>query len=165
MLVLCASGYWILFKVEQYKIRETAEERICQHLTRKDLSAITVSGNAGINWERKGKEFELSGKMYDVAFADTTADGITYYCLDDESETRLISDFRNEMQQGNGQDHKSARGLAKNLERIFSSLITIPLKSISFLSTLSSGTTGGRYLIFYHAGFCTLICPPPNNLV
>jgi hypothetical protein len=85
-------GYFIAFKAVQYNVRTEIAFEIKQGLNSNTLTKITVNKNklSLIDWKEAGSEMLYKGKLYDIVKSTENSTSITYYCLGDEEEERLL---------------------------------------------------------------------------
>ena len=86
-----AAGYYFVFKYTQACIEEEMDYRLNSKEHHKELVPITFKKQelTRIHWMKKGEEFSLNGKRYDIARTLETTDGFIFWCMDDEEEDRL----------------------------------------------------------------------------
>ncbi len=160
-------GYYGVFKMKQWHIHERIEAVIESLTSEKELSRVEISLNdvKNLKWERAGKEFWFNGTLHDVAYSETSATSIVFYCINDTEETELYSQFDATLQKQLDSKNDASSpitqffkkdiqlGLPQNLvyteQNNQSNLIKIP--KISSL-----------YLNFYTANAIEKISPPPK---
>ena len=126
VLLTGLGGYFVFFKAEQFALRREMKERIKSSLPESELQhfAFSKQETSDINWERKGKEFRLNGKMYDVVRTHATGDTIHFYCLQDDKETKLFAGL-DQLLKKEGTAGKSGK-IAGGLLKIFFSFNFLP---------------------------------------
>ena len=82
--------------VQQYELKEAAEQRLLSALNDKEFELIDA-GTSGIVWEEDGKEFYLHGQLYDVAKIKTTEGKTILYCINDKNEEQLMERLLKDM--------------------------------------------------------------------
>ncbi len=84
-------GYYGQFILLQWQMKEAAREAWIMELP--DAAFLKVSlaeVNATGKWEEAGKECWYKGHLYDVIRQQSAGNDTFLYCMDDESEERLI---------------------------------------------------------------------------
>ena len=110
------SGYYLWFTILKLNVQKEIRQEIRHGLSEKDLTLITVpiDDESGICWIKPGKEFTLSGKMYDVVKIKISGNWKSYYCINDIKEKKLIARF-SKMNETN----QKARKLLVNFQYIY----------------------------------------------
>lgn len=91
-LVISQVGYYFFYTIKQYQIKEAVKQQLLCALPESSLQ-IFAADNKNIVWEEAGKEFNIDGKMYDVAYIKTINNQKYLYCLSDADETILLNNF------------------------------------------------------------------------
>ena|GEM_PF-1643475 len=98
LFIYNAMGYLIAYKSGQYFIRQEMKTTLCSKASNNQLKLIKISlleknsQNSAIQFVNK-KEVKYYGKLYDIVREKITGDSITYYCLNDKKEEKLMKDF------------------------------------------------------------------------
>lgn len=89
------AGYLIAFQAAQYAIQKQIKTEIKQGLTISQLTPITIKKNQldKVDWKDGGKEMLYNGQMYDIVRVVEHEESVTYYCINDEDETRLFENL------------------------------------------------------------------------
>lgn len=84
-------GYWMVFSFVQSKIKDHAFATIA-HLPEKSLIPITlpINNTSRLIQKKNRLEIKLDGQMYDVVKSRINGNNITYYCIRDIKEERMI---------------------------------------------------------------------------
>ena len=104
ILLFQMMGYLLIFKIQQFYIREEIEQRIKVGLPENELVLLKVPANLSggqvkiFQWFHK-REFCYKAKMYDIVRKENHDNTIWYYCLSDEKETELLADLDNLVKQ------------------------------------------------------------------
>jgi hypothetical protein len=134
VLLTGVGGYFVFFKAEQFALRCEMKERIKSSLPESQLQhfAFSKQKTSSLDWERRGKEFRLNGKMYDVVRTEAKGDTIHFYCLRDDKETKLFAglDQLLKKEATAGKSGKMAGGLLK----IFFSFNSLPVSGYTLPS-------------------------------
>lgn len=103
-------GYYGLFLVRQWQLKEEAEAAWLAGLPDEQLSRLRLSDiDTGGKWEEKGRECWYQGHLYDVV-RQRTIDGTIYLlCMDDEREERLIRESDAITRANGGHDHSDKK--------------------------------------------------------
>lgn len=116
-------GDFLVFKFQQYQLRNEIVNNIKKGISDNELTAITItpSNEHELAWENE-EEFHYKKMMYDVVHIEKlSANTTTYYCLTDAQELQLIADFMNDQHKKN-KNKKRRNG---------------PVKAFKFLSKTS----------------------------
>ncbi len=119
VFLLQTLGLYLVFKFKQAEIRckvnneidaELPDERLV--LLKFDMHFSDETGN-NLRWT-DDNEFIYNGKMFDVLRMEKHgSEGIWFYCLADEKETKLVTDFRRQMNDHMNNDSKTTHQLTK----------------------------------------------------
>jgi hypothetical protein len=96
LIFLSSSGYILIYVERLANNKEEIRSIINAIQNKSDLLKLrfTKSEYSQLNW-RDEKEFELEGNLYDVARTETTDNEVFVYCLHDENEEMLVSNYEN----------------------------------------------------------------------
>lgn len=157
-----AAGYFFVFKYAQACIEEEMDSKLNSTPHHKELVAISFTKQqlSTIHWMKKGEEFSLNGKRYDIARTVETTDGFIFWCMEDEKEDRLYEAL------ANYNDHHSIHA-AKSKPPRKRIIVLNPLyfmdKSASFLSIPAIPITPGiTTLDDYSKVYLEINYPPPR---
>ena len=111
-------GYYFIYTVHQYIIKEEVERELLTHIPESSLE-VFVAEELGdkILWEEENKEFSMDGVLYDVARIKKS-DGKTFlYCLNDKQEKQLLDGLAKAVNanHGNKQEKNSIKSLLTDL--------------------------------------------------
>ncbi|MBU0487962.1 MAG: hypothetical protein KKA07_02380 [Bacteroidetes bacterium] len=86
-------GFYILFKVEEYNIRQEIKHCLISNLSGEELELLIIfhADEGKIHWVEEGKEFRYDGNMYDVVKTREFEHATYYYCYNDRKETKLMA--------------------------------------------------------------------------
>ena len=137
------------------------QEKVSSNYVGSDITIFKLSlkdYKSRLHWRDKN-EFELEGKMYDVIKIEESNDGFIIYCLHDEKEEKLISNF-NKLNEGRQEQksfvtvhhHSNILYAVKN-ESVFFKIIN----NINSLPCLSASS--------YHSVSLDITTPPPRKIV
>ena len=96
LFFLTSTNYIFLFIERLETIKNQMRENIALINKASDITILKFSFSDyknKLNWHEKS-EFEFDGRMYDVIEIEQSEDGYTIYCLHDEKEEMLISNFK-----------------------------------------------------------------------
>lgn len=84
-------GYWMVFSFVQSKIKDHAFAAIA-HLPEKSLIPITlpINNTSRLIQKKNRLEIKLDGQMFDVVKSRIDGNSITYYCIRDIKEERML---------------------------------------------------------------------------
>ncbi|MFZ0453371.1 MAG: hypothetical protein WAM24_06425 [Ignavibacteriaceae bacterium] len=114
--------------------------------------------NEKVEWEEAEKEFRYNGEMYDVVKIEVKKDSITYFCLHDNDEEILLSNFDKLVKNSTGNNSKSKNYNAKELSKYnfnHTNEIYLAVKEIE-LRPLRS--------VFYQSITIEIQSPPPRTI-
>lgn len=88
-------GYYLWFCISQNSIRQTVSEEIAVGIPPENLTLVIVPvhDESGIEWVKSNKEFRYKGEMFDVVRVTVQNQQKHYYCLKDQKEKQLITNF------------------------------------------------------------------------
>jgi hypothetical protein len=111
-----------------------------------------------LNWKEE-KEFEYKGRMYDVERVEIKSNYVIVYCLRDETEEMLISNFE-KGQKSNSTKDKIALG--SHASSIAFHLLAI--QSETYLSKIKNNVIlhSGSYVNYYKSIYKNFPAPPPK---
>ncbi len=91
MIFTSQIGYYIIYTIQQYVIKEEVEREFLRGLPDSAFEVIIAEQYKDkLEWEEEGREFSLNGSMYDVARIKNI-NGFTYlFCLNDKKEKKLL---------------------------------------------------------------------------
>jgi len=111
-------GYYFIYTVHQYIIKEEMEREMLTLIPESSLEVFVVEElDDKIVWEEENKEFSIEGALYDVARIKKI-DGKTFlYCINDKQEKRLLDDLAKAVNanHGNKQEKNSIKSLLIDL--------------------------------------------------
>jgi hypothetical protein len=90
-----SGGYFFVFKVEQFINYRKIENEI-QNTNKRIVRQVLIfefGNESGIKWLTKKKEFIYHNQIYDIVNIKVSGKYISYYCINDSQEKRLITDF------------------------------------------------------------------------
>jgi hypothetical protein len=142
VFLLQTLGIYLVFKLKQTEIRSEVKNKISTELPDEALVLIKLnnstankSGN-GFRWIRHN-EFSYRGKMYDVVRREQhDRNEIWFFCLSDEQETKLISNFRQQVNDHMDNDHKNMRHLPETLSFFCNDIFSVQMNTFRQLTEL-----------------------------
>jgi hypothetical protein len=95
ILIIGAEVPYLIFRIQQEKIRKEIKIQIHRNLPEDQLVLFRVNSTeiSSLRWIKKDKEFRKDGDLYDVVKSEQDGHFTNYYCIKDEKEEKLISDF------------------------------------------------------------------------
>ena len=126
---------------------------------------ISLNDVKNLNWERAGKEFWLNGTLHDVAYSETNATSIVFYCINDTEETELYAQFDATLQKQLDSKNDASSPLTQFFKKDIQ--LGLPQKLVyseqnnpSYLIKIPK--ISSLYLNFYAANAIEKISPPPK---
>jgi hypothetical protein len=98
LVFLSQAGYYFIYSIQQYYIREEVKEQILAGLPEHYLQAIEQT--AGIHWEEEGKELYFNGDLYDVVKTKKENGKTILYCFNDKKEGQLLKEIEQQFKEG-----------------------------------------------------------------
>ncbi len=123
VLIVPVSATMLWLKAEREEIREKVQEMIGNHLEDEDLTRIQLSldeAASELRWNNP-KEFVYGSAHYDVVKTLRDSDSITFFCWEDEEETKLDKKLNRLLQKALGSDQPTQQG-ERQLTRLFEGL-------------------------------------------
>jgi hypothetical protein len=167
IILISIVGYFPLFKLQQWKIRNEIESKIENASLKETLSLISIpSCNATeIEWEEINKEFKYKGSMYDVVYFETKGYRTDYYCIKDGDETKLCS-YLDEMVKKQMDENPNPIGsTGNNILKIFFTFFYVHSDNSALLNLTEVNKTHTPFALFYSSSFYNKITPPPKHTV
>ena len=111
-----------------------------------------------LNWKEE-KEFEYKGRMYDVKRVEIKSNYVIIYCLRDETEEMLISNYE-KLQESNSTKDKIASGLQLSI-----AFHLLAIQSETYPSEIKNNVIllSGSYVNYYKSVHVKLLTPPPRS--
>jgi predicted transcriptional regulator len=111
-------GYYFIYTIHQYIIKEKIEKELLTNIPESSLEVFVAEelGNK-IVWQEDNKEFSIDGVLYDVARIKRT-DGKTFlYCINDKQEKQLLDNLAKAVNanHGNKQEKNNIKSLLLDL--------------------------------------------------
>jgi predicted transcriptional regulator len=149
-------GYYFIYTVHQYIIKEEVERELLTHIPESSLE-VFVAEELGdkILWEEENKEFSMDGVLYDVARIKKS-DGKTFlYCLNDKQEKQLLDGLAKAVNanHGNKQEKNSIKSLLTDL---------VCMNDEDQSTFLSVPSTYSRFNVTLVSSFEEINIPPPK---
>lgn len=149
-------GYYFIYTIHQYIIKEEVEREMLKHIPDSSLEVIIAEDlGSKIEWEEKGKEFSWNDKLYDVARIEIK-NGKTYlYCLNDKKEKEILNDLVKAVNKNH--DSKKERN---NVKPVLIDMIVI--SSVEPVKTFSDSSPYGSLSVSPVSSFKEIKSPPPK---
>lgn len=98
LMLLQPGAGWLIFKTQQYQIRQEIKHRIRTGLPDTALVLLKIpqaweDGPQQVFQRIHEREFRFQGKMYDIVRREMHGDTTWYYCVSDEKETELFANL------------------------------------------------------------------------
>jgi hypothetical protein len=111
-------GYYFIYTVHQYILKEKMERELLSHIPEASLEVL-VAEELGdkIVWEEENKEFSIEGTLYDVARIKKSEGKTFLYCINDKEEKQLLDGLANAVNSnhGNKQEKNTIKSLLVDL--------------------------------------------------
>jgi len=104
------AGYFIVFTLQQFSVREEMELYIKKNMADKELERVVVSntdiagGSSDFRFKDDNNEFVYKGKLYDIVRQKTDGVNTIFYCINDNNEERLIEGLSQHIQRNTDQN-------------------------------------------------------------
>ena len=155
-------GVAILFKVQQYSVKQEIKRQIQRGVPEAELCAIRVDAqNDAEVWWLEEDEFFYRGAMYDVVKKRDLGKGETvYFCINDVLEKKLYDNL-DALVGKHPPGSKHLGDIAKKLVDFLASLYFLEKDSFTFHRTFISAANWFLTLD-YASVFLSLSSPPPQ---
>lgn len=155
------SGYYVVFRALQYRVRREIKHRIKQNVSDDELVLISIANDNCLTWTKPNKEFRYKGEMYDIVSQETKEDMILYYCIHDFKESKLFADLDEHVQKhitDNPKQRKKAESLLKKITKDYFFQVLI----ISNSHRVPQNLKYKKYLQAYDSIYLKVLTPPPK---
>jgi len=152
----------LALKGRQLNVKET----VWEHLEREQAHLIPITFHQKeldqLDWKDE-REFQFQGRMYDVKHAEVFADSITYFCYQDELETKIIHEIR-ELVEGWLDPSKSEQEESFTMDALLKTGLATTLHEMRFLQHVAADQMAHfrPYLFCYHFLPCRKAFVPPQ---
>jgi hypothetical protein len=163
VLIYNLIGYYTVFKVLQYQVRDEVKQRIKHAVPDDELVLISIStvDDKSLVWTKPQKEFRYNGEMYDVVKLKIKEDSIVYYCIHDFKESKLFSELGDYVKRYVADNPNQRRKAEILLERLikdyFIQVFTINISYKEFINLRYR-----KYLRAYPSVCLKVLTPPPK---
>ncbi len=166
--IICnMTGYYIVFKAEQSRIRRSIKTQIKKGVPENELHYFSLSQDEydNLHWERTDKEFRSVNTMYDIVRIEKTSDSIHLYCINDSEETVLFAKLddliKKKMERESGKANSPVSKVIKAMKTVF-----IPDAFIDYAISMESihSFDSNTSRSFYSAPFIEILTPPPGTV-
>ncbi|MEO9218882.1 MAG: hypothetical protein ABI315_09920 [Bacteroidia bacterium] len=167
ILLLNIVGYYPIFKIAEWRIQNTVKQQIKKNLSKKDLHLLSflIDKKNDVKWERKEKEFEYKGELYDVVQSETIGDKINYYCINDIEETLLFSYLDTVISKEVANRSSPIRKNIQDLFKVFSNSICYTNKNTLYNSPQKQQHGHSTHPFLENSYILKKITPPPKQFV
>lgn len=161
-------GYYIVFKGWQTGIRYEIKAQIrhnsksATYQTFKFSKADLSQKKIVLEWE-KDDEFCFEQNMYDVKSRKETADSITFICINDRKEKKLID----QLQAYVNQQHNNTQSKRSNPFKIFDNLVKDYCAAQLVIKNIDKGITFNKPSSspHFYSAFLEVLSPPPKDFI
>ena len=161
---LSTGGDWLIFKIQQYQVREAMIERIKEGVPDEELTLLKIpqaSEQAGYIFQLiYDREFRYEGKMYDIVRREIHGDTTWYYCISDEAETVLFANL-NEVVNREVNQNPRRKQQSEKLQQLLNPFFVVnPNQSHLVVSSKESELTNYQFAL--QTWINTPSVPPPQ---
>jgi hypothetical protein len=111
-------GYYFIYTIHQYIIKEKIEKELLANIPESSLEVFVAEelGNK-IVWEEDDKEFSIDGVLYDVVRIEKDNGKTFLYCINDKQEKELLDGLAKAVNanHGNKQEKNNIKSLLLDL--------------------------------------------------
>ncbi len=156
-----ACGVFLVFKIEQTRIRKEMKLTIKQGVPQEELETIVVdaTNRDQLVWKHE-REFMFQGTMYDIVWKEQLSDGnMRYHCVNDTQETILFADLDDLVKRKMGNKESRSQRLKNVLDR----MVTVP--SFTYFAgtpRMLEDSVFGYSDATYHSPTLEKDAPPPQ---
>lgn len=161
------TGVYIIFKMEQSKIRTSIKHQIKSGIPENELHvfSLSVEEYQQLNWVRKDKEFSLQTNMYDIVRKQNTKDSIFLFCVNDKEEAVLFARLDEMVKKSIEHNSNSSDNPLNNVVKLFKLLYVIEDTRYFFNEIGNIVTTNfGRLKFHYVSPYLEQLTPPPDKV-
>ena len=149
-------GYYFIYTVHQFILKEEIERELLAHIPESSLE-VFVAEELGdkIVWEEETKEFSIEGVLYDVARIKKS-DGKTFlYCINDQQEKQLLDGLAKAVNANHGNKQEK-----NNIKSLLVDLVCMNNEEQS--TFLSVPSIYSRFNVILVSSFEEINIPPPK---
>lgn len=161
LLLIVSAGYFPVNQLQQYHVRMQVKQMLKEGFPEKRMEVILLSDTVNIVWEKKGREFWLDGKLYDIVRSEQNGNTIKYICYDDTREKalkiKLIKSARKQSESKNLPIHYGYNKLLDSLRQALTCASDLPGLFAIDAAHINFETSRGLYYIYPE-----IISPPPD---
>lgn len=158
-------GFFPLFKILQYQIRQEVKIKIKKRLAEKEMYKISFSERDKIDWIQAGVEFRYHNQMFDIVKQEKENGRMVYWCINDKEESQLFANLDTLVKQQMNNDESTLGNVAKLLIEIFLLLYFAEKPCDLTLTTKEKEIYSYYYQFILSSGYINIITPPPKRLV
>jgi len=149
-------GYYFIYTVHQYIIKEEVERELLTHIPESSLE-VFVAEELGdkILWEEENKEFSIDGVLYDVARIKKSEGKTFLYCLNDKQEKQLLDNLAKAVNANHGNKQEK-----NSIKSLLTDLVCMNDQELSTFFSVSS--TYSRFNVILVSSFEEINIPPPK---
>ena len=149
-------GYYFIYTVHQYIIKEKIERELLSRIPDSSLEVIIAEDIENrIEWEELNKEFFLDNELYDVARIEIKNGKTHLYCINDKKEKELLDNLVKAVNKNH--DSKKERN---NVKPVLTDMIVVI--SAEPVKTFSGSSSYGLFSVSPVSSFKEIKSPPPK---
>lgn len=161
------TGVYIIFKMEQSKIRTSIKHQIKSGVPESELHVFSLSLEEyeQLNWVRKDKEFSSQKNMYDIVKKQNTRDSIFLFCVNDKEEAILFTRLDEMVKRSIERNSNSSDNPLNNVVKLFKLLYVIEGNHYFFNEIGNIIALNFSRLKFHYVSPCLeQLTPPPDKV-
>jgi len=149
-------GYYFIYTVHQFFLKEEIERELLAHIPESSLE-VFVAEELGdkIVWEEENKEFSIEGILYDIARIKKTEGKTFLYCINDKNEKQLLDGLAKAVNANHGNKQEK-----NNIKSLLVDLVCMNNEEQS--TFLSIPSIYSRFNVILVSSFEEINIPPPK---
>ncbi len=157
------TGYFAVFKILQFKIRQEVEHEIKENPYAKNIVIISIPNKeiASLRWTKQGKEFKYKNELYDIVRRKSTKGKTIFYCFQDKKEKKLFTNLSHHIQIHTTTNTNQRRKANNYIKKLAKDYFFIFKNTSAFFET-SHNINYKDYIQAYNSIFIEVLSPPPQ---
>jgi predicted transcriptional regulator len=150
-------GYYFIYTVHQYIIKEEMEKEMLARIPESSLEVI-VAEELGdkILWQEDNKEFSIDGVLYDVARIKKSEGKTFLYCINDKQEKQLLDNLAKAVNANHGNKQEK-----NNIKSLLADIVCMNDEEQSTIFSVPS--TYSLFNVTLVSSFEEINSPPPKG--
>jgi len=161
------TGFFVIFKIEQYQIRKEIKTQIKAGIPQSDLHKFSLSNHdyQRLEWIRQDIEFKSGINMFDIVRSEQFSDSIYLYCVNDIEEATLFAQLDEMVKDKKKKESDSPDSATNTLAKLFNLFQYVEYVQIKIaFGNENEKPNCVRKPIFYSSPFMGLEIPPPDKV-